>query len=106
MSEMWNGVAPGWDANADFVDEQLSQATEALLDAAQIGTGDTVLDLAAGPGGAGLAAVRRVGPTGHVILSDVASEMVAVAARRAGGEAHVSTATFDQSVIDFADGVL
>jgi SAM-dependent methyltransferase len=103
MSEMWNSVAPGWDANAGFVDEQLALATEALLDAAQVGEGDRVLDLAAGPGGAGLAAAERVGSTGHVVLSDVAAAMVAVAAERASADAQVSTAVFDQSAIDFGD---
>ena len=103
VSEMWDSVAPGWEANAGFVDAQLALATEALLDAAQIGAGDQVLDLAAGPGGAGLAAARRVGSTGSVVLSDVAGEMVAVAAKRASGEAQVSTVVFDQSAIDFGD---
>jgi ubiquinone/menaquinone biosynthesis C-methylase UbiE len=50
MSDMWDSVAPGWEANAGFVDAQLALATEALLDAAQIAEGDQVLDLAAGPG--------------------------------------------------------
>ena len=104
MSEMWNGVAPGWDANAQFVDEQLAFATETLLDAAGIGEGDAVLDLAAGPGGAGLAAAERVGPRGTVVLSDVAADMVAVAARRAGARTQVSTAVFDQSEIAAEDG--
>lgn len=103
MSEMWDSVAPGWEANAGFVDEQLALATEALLDAAQIGDGDRVLDLAAGPGGAGLAAAQRVGATGRVVLSDVAAEMVAVAAKRASTDARLSTAVFDQSAIDFGD---
>jgi SAM-dependent methyltransferase len=103
MSEMWDSVAPGWEASAEFVDEQLALATDALLDAAQIGEGDRVLDLAAGPGGAGLAAAQRVGSTGHVVLSDVAPAMVAVAARRASADAQVSTAVFDQSAIDFGD---
>jgi SAM-dependent methyltransferase len=103
MSEMWDSVAPGWDANAGFVDEQLALATQALLDAAQIGEGDRVLDLAAGPGGAGLAAAQRVGTTGRVVLSDVAAGMVAVAAKRASADAQVSTAVFDQSAIDFGD---
>src|SRR5947209_14061200 len=100
---MWDSVAPGWEANAGFVDRQLALATEALLDAAQIGEGDRVLDLAAGPGGAGLAAAQRVGPTGRVVLSDVAVEMVAVAAKRASADARVDTAVFDQSAIDFDD---
>jgi ubiquinone/menaquinone biosynthesis C-methylase UbiE len=103
MSEMWDSVAPGWEANAGFVDQQLALATEALLDAAQIGDGDRVLDLAAGPGGAGLAAAERVGSTGRVVLSDVAAGMVAVAAKRASTNAQVGTAVFDQSAIDFGD---
>lgn len=103
MSEMWDSVAPDWDANAGFVDEQLALATEALLDAAQIGEGDRVLDLAAGPGGAGLAAAQRVGSKGSVVLSDVAGEMVAIAAKRASADAQVATAVFDQSAIDFGD---
>jgi ubiquinone/menaquinone biosynthesis C-methylase UbiE len=103
MSEMWDSVAPGWEVNAGFVDEQLALATDALLDAAGIGEGDRVLDLAAGPGGAGLAAAQRVGSSGSVVLSDVAAEMVAVAARRASANAQVSTAVFDQSAIGFGD---
>jgi SAM-dependent methyltransferase len=99
MSEMWNSVAPGWEASAEFVDEHLALATETLLDAAGVGEGDAVLDLAAGPGGAGLAAAVRVGPSGTVVLSDAAAEMVAVAARRANAHPQVSTAVFDQSEI-------
>jgi SAM-dependent methyltransferase len=101
---MWDSVAPGWEASAQFVDEHLARATEALLDAAGIREGSAVLDLAAGPGGAGLAAAERVGPRGTVVLSDSAAEMVAVASRRASGQAHVSTAVFDQSEIEAEDG--
>src|ERR1700746_818610 len=101
MSEMWDSGAPGWEANATCVDAQLALATHALLDAAGVGEGDAVLDLAAGPGGAGLAAAERVGSTGRVVLSDVAAEMVAVAERRAGATPQVSTAVFDQSAIGF-----
>jgi SAM-dependent methyltransferase len=103
MPDIWDSVAPGWEANAAFVDEQLAPATGALLDAAGVGEGDRVLDLAAGPGGAGLAAAARVGSSGSVVLSDVAAEMVAAAGRRASADARVSTAVFDQSAIDFPD---
>lgn len=104
MSEMWNSVASGWGENAVFVDEQLAPATEALLDAARISAGGAVLELAAGPGGAGLAAAERVGLDGTVLLSDVAAEMVAVAATRASVHPQVSTAVFDQGEIDAPDG--
>ena len=101
MSEMWDFAAPGWEANAEFVDAQLALATETLLDAAGVGTDAVVLDLAAGPGGAGLAAAKRVGAGGSVLLSDVSPAMVAVAARRARGGARVAADVFDQSAIPF-----
>ncbi len=100
---MWNSVAPGWEASAQFVDDQLALATESLLDAAGVGEGDAVLDLACGPGGAGLAAAERVGPSGSVVLSDVAAGMVAAAARRASRRPQVGTSVFDQSEIVAAD---
>lgn len=105
MSDMWNGVAPAWERHADVVDEHLRAATEVLLDAAGVTAGDDVLDLATGPGGAGLSAAARVGQAGTVVLADVAAEMVAVAARRAaaGTAAAVTTVVCDQLAIDAAD---
>jgi SAM-dependent methyltransferase len=103
MSDMWNRVAGAWERNADFVDEHLEAATGALLDAAGVAEGQAVLDLAAGPGGAGLAAARRVGAGGRVVLADVAEEMVAAAARRANGRSEVDTLVCDQAAIAAED---
>lgn len=103
MSEMWNSVAPAWEANAGFVDGHLAAATQALLRAAGIREGAAVLEVAAGPGGAGLAAAEIVGPGGSVLLSDDAPEMVAAAARRAQGRPNVAAAIFDQSAIEAED---
>lgn len=100
---MWNSVAPAWEANASFIDDHLSVATERLLGAAGISEGSDVLEVASGPGGAGLAAAARVGPTGSVLLSDDAPDMVAAAARRAAELAYVRTALFDESAIDMPD---
>jgi SAM-dependent methyltransferase len=103
MSEMWDSVATQWERNADFVDAHMAAATEVVLDAAQVGDGDRVIDLATGPGGAGLAAADRVGPSGRVVLADVAPEMVAAAGRRAGGRSNVETLVSDQGAIDAPD---
>jgi SAM-dependent methyltransferase len=100
---MWDSVATGWDTNAEFVDRHLALATQRLLDAAKVDEGDAVLDLAAGPGGAGLAAAERVGPKGKVVLSDSAREMIAVAARRTASNPRIETAVFDQDDIAFED---
>jgi enediyne biosynthesis protein CalE5 len=103
---MWAGVADRWEAHADEVDERGTALTERMLDLVALEPGDEVLELACGPGGAGLAAAARVGPTGNVLLSDVAAEMVAVAAARAEqqGIANVATATLDLEQIDQPDG--
>ncbi len=95
MSEMWESVAHSWERNADFVDAHLARATEAMLDAAQIGVGDAVLDLAAGPGGTGIAAAARVGETGRVVITDAAPTMVEAAARRTTALPHVRTRVAD-----------
>ncbi len=104
MSDVWDSAAPGWEANAELIDAQLALATEAMLDAAAVARGSAVLDLACGPGGAGLAAAERVGDGGRVLLSDSAPQMVAVAARRARARPWVSTAVFGQSEIAIQDG--
>ncbi len=101
---MWNSVAPGWAANADFVDGHLALATDILLDATRISEGDAVLELASGPGGAGLRAADRVGPGGSVMLTDDAPEMVAIAADRGSGLPQVHAAVFGQSEILAEDG--
>src|SRR5689334_13161533 len=92
---MWAGVAPRWAEHADYIDERATPITERMLTLAALEPGERVLDLACGPGGAGLAAAERVGPTGEVTLSDVATEMTAIAAARAArrGITNIRTAT-------------
>ncbi len=97
---MWESVASAWERNADFVDTQLAAATEAMLDAAQIGPGEAVLDLAAGPGGTGIAAASRVGEAGRVVITDVSPSMVEAAARRSAALPHVSTRLADLIATD------
>jgi SAM-dependent methyltransferase len=103
-SEMWDIAADGWERNADIVDEFLAAATARMLDAAQISAGNAVLEVACGPGGAGIAAARRVGDSGRVVLADVAPAMVAAAARRTAAMENVSTLVGDQVDIDAPDG--
>jgi SAM-dependent methyltransferase len=100
---MWNGAASGWERNADTVDAHLAAATATLLDAAGVKDGSAVLDVAAGPGGAGLAAAARVGRSGSVVLADVAPAMVEAAARRSEGMANVRAVVCDELAIDAAD---
>jgi SAM-dependent methyltransferase len=105
LHAMWAAVATGWGEHADFVDRRGRALTEKLLDLAAPQPGERVLELACGPAGLGLAAAERVGPSGAVVLSDVAPEMTAIAARRAAalGLDNVTTAVIDIERIDQPD---
>jgi SAM-dependent methyltransferase len=71
-----------------------------LLDAAAVGTGHTVLDVACGTGVVAAAAAERVGPSGAVTGVDINPGMIAVAARTRG----VRWAQADAARLPFPDG--
>ncbi|HET6174192.1 MAG TPA: class I SAM-dependent methyltransferase [Gaiellales bacterium] len=102
---MWAAVAAPWGEHAEYVDARAAAVTLAMLAACRPGPGERVLELACGPGGAGLAAADHVGPAGEVILSDVVAEMTAIAAARARarGLTNVRTRVLDLESIDEPD---
>jgi enediyne biosynthesis protein CalE5 len=106
LHRMWAGVAPSWHEHADYVDARGAVVTERMLELAAPQPGERVLELACGPGGLGLAAAERVGPGGEVVLSDVVTEMTAIAAARAEAIRldNVTTLELDLERIDQPDG--
>jgi ubiquinone/menaquinone biosynthesis C-methylase UbiE len=94
---MWANVAASWDAHADEIDERATPVTEQMLELAELEAGQRVLELASGPGGAGLLAAPRVGASGEVLISDIVPAMVDSARRRAAarGYTNVNTAVLD-----------
>jgi len=54
----------------------LEPVRDRVLDDAAIEPGDTVLDAGCGDGLIGFGALRRVGPEGHVIFSDISQELL------------------------------
>ena len=106
LHAMWAQVAPSWEQHADYVDARGALVTEEMLERAAPQPGERVLELACGPGGLGIAAAERVAPDGEVVLSDVAAEMTAIAARRvdASGLDNVTTLELDLERIDQPDG--
>ena len=74
-----------------------------LLRAAHITSGMRILDIAAGTGLAAEAALRIVGPTGHVTAADLSPAMVERARRRLGHAKNASVVAEDGQALSFSD---
>src|SRR5256714_14372713 len=81
--ERWSSVARGWGERRQRMRETSAPVTSWLLDALALQPGQTVLELACGPGEVGLLAVERVRPGGRLIATDASEEMVALVRARA-----------------------
>ncbi len=95
--EQWNQAAKAWDRWGSLLSRWLGPATETMLDMAGVTHGSRVLDVAAGAGEQTLAAARRVGPTGHVLATDLSPVILEYAERsaRLAGLDNVVTHTLD-----------
>lgn len=93
----WEDAAEAWHRWGPTIEAWLGAATEEMLDAAGVTTGSRVLDVAAGAGGQTLVAARRVGPTGHVLATDISPTILEYAAAEAvaAGLHHVATLEAD-----------
>jgi SAM-dependent methyltransferase len=93
----WEDAAEAWHRWGPAIENWLGQATERMLDAAGVTTGSRVLDVAAGAGGQSLAAARRVGPSGHVLATDISPAILEYAAKAAAdaGLLNVTTRELD-----------
>lgn len=98
----WEDAAEAWHRWGSFIDDWLGAATKRMLDAAGITAGSRVLDVAAGAGGQSLAAARRVGPTGHVLATDISPTILEYAAKAAADAdlTNVTTQELDGEHLD------
>jgi SAM-dependent methyltransferase len=79
----WEQAAPRWGRNAERLREVTMPIALALIERLHLQPGQTVLELAAGPGDTGFMAAELVQPGGTLICSDGAEAMLDVARRRA-----------------------
>jgi ubiquinone/menaquinone biosynthesis C-methylase UbiE len=95
--EQWQTAAEPWHRWGPTLEEWLGQATEVMLDMAEVGPGAHVLDVAAGAGGQTIAAAKRVGSNGYVLATDISENILkfASAAAREDGLTNVETRVMD-----------
>jgi cyclopropane fatty-acyl-phospholipid synthase-like methyltransferase len=95
--EQWQAAAEPWYRWGPTLEEWLGQATETMLDMAEVGPGSRVLDIAAGAGGQSIAAAKRVEPSGYVLATDISSNILQFASEtaRQEGLGNVETRVMD-----------
>ena len=95
--EQWQAAAEPWYRWGPTLEEWLGQATETMLDMAEVGPGSRVLDVAAGAGGQTIVAAKRVGPSGYVLATDISSNILQFASEtaRQEGLGNVETRVMD-----------
>jgi SAM-dependent methyltransferase len=102
----WQQAAEAWHRWDPTLQTWLGPATDLMLDLARIGTGSSVLDIAAGCGEPALTAAARVGPTGYVLATDIAANMLAYGDQEARqrGFTQFATRVMDGENLDLAAG--
>ncbi len=97
--DRWTGSAPYWEKHREIIKQMFAPVTEALVEDGQIGSRQTVLDIATGPGEPALTIASLLGAQGKIYGVDPIPEMVA-AARREATRLQLGNAQFD---VAFAD---
>ena len=105
--QQWEAAAEAWHRWEPTLETWLAEATERMLDAADVTAGSHVLDVAAGAGGQTLAAAHRAGAGGRVVATDISPTILTYAAKQAAeaGLTNVETVEADAERLgDLANG--
>ena len=100
----WAGLSASWEKWDSVIVEQLSSVGAAMIEHLEITEVQQHLDIASGTGEPGLS-IARLSPKGRVVLTDLAAEMLDVAARRAKaqGITNVETRVCSADDLPFSD---
>ena len=103
--EAWRGIAGGWERRRSLFWDATRSMSERMVELLAPRAGETILELAAGTGDTGFLAAERLGPSGRLLSTDVAPEMVEAARRRAAelGLTNVDFRVLDAAAIDVPD---
>jgi len=103
--DTWGKMASGWEDRNEWMIGATGQVNEWIVERADPQPGQTVLEVAAGPGDLGFQVAGRVGDAGRVMSTDFAPGMVDVARRlgEARGLANVEFRVLDAERMDLED---
>jgi ubiquinone/menaquinone biosynthesis C-methylase UbiE len=100
----WAGLSAGWEKWDSVIMDQLRPVGTAIIERLEIADDQEHLDIAAGTGEPGLT-IAKLAPRGHVVLTDLAAEMLDIATRRANaqGITNFETRVCSADDLPFAD---
>src|SRR4051795_8506261 len=102
----WARLSAGWEKWDRIIMDQLGPVGAAMIERLDITEDQQHLDIAAGTGEPGLS-IARLSPKGRVVLTDLAPEMLEVAARRADaqGVTNIETKVCSADDLPFGDAM-
>ena len=100
----WAGLSAGWEKWDSVIMDQLSPVGTAMIERLDVADDQHHLDIASGTGEPGLSVAKLV-PRGHVVLTDLAAEMLDIATRRANaqGITNIETKVCSADDLPFGD---
>lgn len=79
----WQESAPYWAKHGDMVQAMFAPITSALIEAASLKAGDSVLDVAGGSGEPSLTIAAALGRSASIVFTDAVAEMVSASRNQA-----------------------
>jgi SAM-dependent methyltransferase len=95
--EGWDSVAQGWKDWWAPIEKGAQKISQRLIELAEIKPGHRVLDVATGIGEPSITAAKVVGTGGHVLATDLSTQMLAIAKQRAASMGLLDIIEFKES---------
>jgi len=104
--DQWQAAAESWYRWSPTLHQWLGKATDTMLEMAGISTGHRVLDVAAGAGEQSVIAAKKVGATGHVLATDISSNILTYAQQMSKQEGiqNIKTKVMDGENLELEEG--
>ena len=83
MAAYWDRAGQVWVEHQALLDRVMAPIAEAVVEAAELVNGESVLDVGCGAGATTFAAAWRTGPTGRAVGVDISGALTERARRRA-----------------------
>jgi ubiquinone/menaquinone biosynthesis C-methylase UbiE len=95
--QQWQAAAEAWYRWSPLLHQWLGNATDRMLEMADVRTGHRVLDVAAGAGEQSVTTAKKVGPTGYVLATDLSPDILGFARQLAqeAGMHNIETQVMD-----------